>query len=345
MKTLAIFGAVLAVLVGVLFWFAADLIPTNSFPGRARHDIDAVIVGPKNGSSDGGLASAASQAFEADPQAASSGGGAVVRGGEPRSVHWASDRSDSVARESLASALAALKTDPSHPTALRDAAAAFSRLGHRREALSYLSRLVAVSPDDDAARAELATALMATEQWTDARIELDQIAARTPGDTRVWFNLAVVHQALGHLVDARQAWDRVLVLTPDDSDARARRGEVLLDLHEWRAAIDDFQSALRQAPDDDALALNLALAFRGAGRLADAERVLIECVRRRPNDVLAMSRLASLAWERASDGDLAQRDAARKWSLRVLAIDPKHAEARAILSELEARPGVDGPRR
>jgi tetratricopeptide (TPR) repeat protein len=248
-----------------------------------------------------------------------------------RHVRWAMAPEVRGATRRLERAHAVLRADPDHPAALRDQIAALAALGRWSEAADTAARLVFVLPDDNGHRFEHAALLIQAQRWSDAVSVLTDLSRRTPDDERIWFNLAVAHQAAGHLADARRTWDRTIELA-DTPAARARRGEVLLDLAEWSAAAADFAAVLAATPAAADAALNLALAHWRGGDVPAARRVLLDWLARHPRDVPALNRLGEIAWAEYSAAP--RKNAARRvealdcWD-RSLALNPDQPDVRA----------------
>ncbi len=248
-------------------------------------------------------------------------------------VKWAGDPANRPAARRLALALETLRTDPEHPTALRDLAAALAELGRWSEAADVLTRLRELTPDDLELRFELATALLQARRWVAAIADLKVVVAAQPDHERAWFNLAAAQQTVGHLADARAAWDRVLALKPS-ADARARRGEALLDLHDWAAAAEDFAAVLREQPDAVDAVLNRALALVQIDGHAQARRELAAFAAAHPCNVAVLNRLGELAWtayQAASEERADEREEAIGWWRESLACDPAQPDIRAAV--------------
>jgi tetratricopeptide (TPR) repeat protein len=249
-------------------------------------------------------------------------------------VHWAADPQCQAALARLERAQQALASDPKHPQALRDRAAALAELHAWPQLAATLARLVELNPQDAELRFEHAAALMRSRQWIDALCELKIVVAAQPGNAKAWFNFAVAHQALGHLADARQAWDQALKLSPTD-EAHARRGEVLLDLHEWSLAVADFEAVLQREPGSVDATLNLTLALVKLGRLDEARERLLAALESHPQHVPILNRLAELAYVRCESASVDDRTAcqeAAEWCQRSLALDPEQPDVQSLLT-------------
>lgn len=259
-------------------------------------------------------------------------------------VHWAGARENAAAEQRLAAAEAALRTDASNVGALRDAATALRDLERWDQAAVMLRRLLEFE-NVTAVRFELAMSLVRQRLWTEAIPLLRDVvadggatdASDPAAEVRrltAAYNLALSLQAARRINESRHAWDDVIELWPDNEDARARRGEVLLDLHEWSAAAADFAAAGAAQPNDVGIVLNLALARYQAGDAAGANDALLAFVERNPTNVPAMNRLAELHWTlyridpASRDAD---RRAAQQWCERSLAIDERQPLIQALL--------------
>lgn len=255
-------------------------------------------------------------------------------------VHWALPAGYDGALRTVALTQEILRSEPHHVDALRDQAQALLVLRRWPEACTVLARYLELLPTDAELRYELAAALMRQQRWSEALSAWRTLVSQTPEDARCWFNLAVAHQALGHLADALSAWNETLQRAPTTADF-ARRGEVLLDLHEWDAAADDFARVLAAQPDAEDALLNLCLALRRAWRASEAIEQLRAFIAAHPQHVPALNRLAETAWALAGtqERDRATwRDEARRCWEASLALDPAQDAVREHLSALRGTP-------
>lgn len=206
--------------------------------------------------------------------------------------------------------------------------------------LSQLAMQVEHDPENLDFRFALAAGQMRLRLWTLALIELEKIAVARPNDLAVRFNLAIAYQGAARLIDARTAWDHVLVLDPESIEARAYRGEVLLDLGEYGAAASDLRFVVDAQPDDDAAKLNLAAALQGAGQLQPAldivERLLVES----PQHLPALKRAAAIAIA-LSETDLANavdhHQRAADFARRAQEVAPRDPPIVQLVNEINSR--------
>ena len=250
-------------------------------------------------------------------------------------VHWASDDPHWRARQKLDEFREVLEANRYNEVALKAAVDLARELQQYDEACELLTQLVQLHPDEVAPRFELATTLMRLKRWLDAIPHLRFVVEHEPDHAHAWYNLAVAHQALGHLSEAHAAWNRAIELMPENPDAYAQRGEVLLDLHDWSAAADDFQTALRLDSEPPIeLSMNLSLGLCKLGRLEDARAALLPVHQRRPQHVPVLNRLAEIAWElyRAdSTANAKYAGEAADWCRQSLAIHADQPEIQALL--------------
>jgi cytochrome c-type biogenesis protein CcmH/NrfG len=358
MRLLAVFIAVCALMLAALAWHliapaqpevTADQPPLPARSAGNRADLPLTELRPVKGLPDNQPIEATTNVHGSkltDPSPASDGrvrpphycGGSDPGPTSQPTVRWASGSPAGDLRRRLENARATLRDDPHHPTALRDQFEAFTGLGLWSEAADTLARLVQLAPDDVNLRFELGTLLIQSHRWMDAIAVFKEVVVRAPEHARAWFNLAVAHQAVGHLSDARGAWDRAIELAPSPA-AHARRGEVLLDLGEWSAAVADFEQVLAEEPQAADATLNLSLALRKLGRAEEARAHLRSFLDQHPLHLPALNRLAEIAWsiwQAAPPHDSSLRQEVIDCCRRSLAIDPDQPSVRALLEAAES---------
>ena len=256
-------------------------------------------------------------------------------------TRWVVDDPDAETKQRFIALRKLLLDDSHNEGALEEALELARQLDWHNEACDLLSNLLHLRPDDDPLRARLAGQLMALRRWVEAIPHLRQLADKNPQDVRTWHNLAIAHQALGHLRDAYDAWTHVLELTPDSGDAYARRGEVLLDLHDWSAAADDLLHAHESDIQALDVVLNLSIALEKTGELTAARVPLLARLDEEPNHIALLNRLAELSWalyEEDPQTAAAERDEAIRYARQSLEIDADQPDLTAFLQRIEAAP-------
>lgn len=210
-------------------------------------------------------------------------------------VHWASDLRTRRALRRFGELREVIASDPYNEAALDEALTLAREFDWQAEVPDLLARLVALEPDSGARRYEYAVELLRQRRWIDALPEWGRLVQDRPQDPRVWHNLAATQQALGHLADAQRSWNRVIQLVPENTDAYVYRGEVRLDLHEWSAAVADFERVLADEPGALDARLNAAHGLAKLGHLDEARDYVRTAIEEHPHNVAALNRAAELA--------------------------------------------------
>ncbi|TWT40604.1 Tetratricopeptide repeat protein [Phycisphaerae bacterium RAS1] len=247
-------------------------------------------------------------------------------------TRWAeNDRQPGDRRATPAAPPASAMSDQALQAALADAIAR----SDLEQAVDFATEQAVRRPDDAAAGFERAALLMRCRRFADADAVLRRVLELDPAHDRARFDLAIACQVRGQLGEARDLWNRFLAAHPDDAEARAHRGEALLDLHDWGAAAADFAWLARRDPADAAAALNLSLALEQLGRGAEAIAVLTQRIERRPSDVRLMNRLATLEWsDSGGDQHSAAARRAAEWCRRSLALVPGQPAIVELLGQI-----------
>ena len=87
----------------------------------------------------------------------------------------------------------------------------------------------------------------------------------------------------GRIVEAERAFQQVLVARPEHVEALNFLGFQAMLRGEAAVAVEMLNRAAHAAPDDDAVATHLALAYKAAGRLDSARYLLERALRKRPD--------------------------------------------------------------
>lgn len=239
------------------------------------------------------------------------------------SIRWASDATQHKADQMDQRILAA--SARRDVEALRRLAQQAHDEGDWRYEILSLRHAVRLAPEDPESRFSLGASLMRIGAFADAVEHLRKSTGDAEFAPRAWHNLGVALTALGRLHEASEAWDETLKRQPGNFEALARRGETLLDLHEWSGAEADFTAALRIDPDCEDCRMNLVLALIRLGRVDDAKAELEKALARNPRNVPALNRLARMAEQEQ------RRDLVIDYCQRSLSVQPNQPEIRAML--------------
>lgn len=138
----------------------------------------------------------------------------------------------------------------------------------------------------------------------------------------------------GRLDEALKVLARALEMTPGDPGALNARGLILLRMEEPRAALAEFDAAVRALPDFPGAHCGRGSALEALGRLKEAEAAYGRALELQPQNLAALAGLANLASRR---GDHAQ---ARRLAQAVLDAEPNYPDAVMALAAADAAEGA-----
>ena len=100
---------------------------------------------------------------------------------------------------------------------------------------------------------------------------------------------ATLHSSAPHVKDAEVAIAHALALQPQDPEIRALAGRIAFEKHEYTAAIDDLQEAVRLRPDLITARVDLAQTYAKLGRAKESEQEMgqVAMIRRNPSSGVA----------------------------------------------------------
>jgi len=107
-------------------------------------------------------------------------------------------------------------------------------------------------------------------------------------------NMAQALCKLGRFDQARPPLERLVALQPASAAARYSLADVQYKSNDITAAIENYQKAIRLAPDDRRIRLGLGEACESAGRFKQAKMQYLTVLRRDPKSPLALARLLQL---------------------------------------------------
>lgn len=197
---------------------------------------------------------------------------------------------------------------------VREAADPFPNLGQWRAAHEMNLGIAhfAMGRIEEAER-ELRRAVSLDPRLAEARIQLGILLTRT-----------------GRLDEAEREL-RTAIEQRDDAMAHNNLGIVLSARGDEVAAEQEFRRALHRDPRLDQARMNLARLYLSRGRLAEAEREVKDGLSQTPESAVLHYMLASVHFARG------EAEAAAHEAAEALRLDPRLAQARALLSQSEAR--------
>jgi tetratricopeptide (TPR) repeat protein len=210
----------------------------------------------------------------------------------------------------------------SSPTGDRNIAAIHFQAGRFAEAAAEYARLVQASPDDSGLRASLAGTLGALGRYEAAVAELTKAIELDPVNVEAYHNRAVIHERRGQRDAAIRDYQTALRYAPQYQPSRQ--------------ALTRLGAPMPGAPDSESEREALALADRAAeaarkGDYAGANALLDQAERRAPRYALVYQYRANVAY---LSGD---RKAAMAALRKGLELEPDNALFRKNLERLEAQ--------
>lgn len=175
---------------------------------------------------------------------------------------------------------AALANDPGDPAPLRTRCQLAAARGLREAALRDCARYLEAHPGDAAIRFALGTAFEAAGRDGDAAEAYRRAAADDPGAAAPRNNLALLLFRQGDLDGALAAAQEAYALAEDEPEVLDTLGELYLARGLADRAVAILEQAHARDPERAPIQLHLALAYRAAGREADARRLLDALVAR-----------------------------------------------------------------
>lgn len=208
-----------------------------------------------------------------------------------------------------------------HPTAAAyDALGA--HFGQRQQhscALNAFHAAVRLEPRSWEAHYNLALALLQNKQADSAIRELRTASTLRPENLQIPMAIGIASNQTGRPQQAEEAFRQVLKVQPGSVRALAGLSEALLAEKRYTAVID----TLANAPDDEVLRLNLAIAYSKNNQLDQALEILAAIVKEHPDYAQAHLNLGVLYTQQTN-----YRLAAAEFQ-QALKIDPENDAARA----------------
>jgi len=143
----------------------------------------------------------------------------------------------------------------------------------RDAALGCYRRLVALDPNDAAARSTLGNLLMERGDAEGAAGAFEELVARAPSDAEGWFNLGYIHEHGERLADAERCFRRAVELWPKLDRAWYGLGLVLIRMGRLREATAALAKNIEIQPFSPYGYYQLAMTHHHLGEAAEARRI------------------------------------------------------------------------
>ncbi len=180
------------------------------------------------------------------------------------------------ALQKLAEARAADPANELEPTALKELAAACTRLGRHLPAADFYEQAVALAPDDFSAWLALGASLHRAEKFSRAREAYLQAGALQPENHLAWHNLGLLAADQNDYQEARKFFEREISLRPEDAKAWYDLGVSLQNLGLEQESADAFEQAEKLVGSVARRTSDLSAALSIVRRLNLGERIIRE---------------------------------------------------------------------
>lgn len=168
------------------------------------------------------------------------------------------------------------------------------RIGSYADAVPPLRRALSIEPENDGARRSLALALVGSERFREATREIAQLLARTPRDAGLLELAAQNFMRQNRYAEAAKVLSRRLDLSETTSRLWAQYGDALDGAARTPEAAEAYRKAVELDPASTLIRYGLGYLYWKLYRYDDAERELLEVLRRDSKDPRAAFTLGDL---------------------------------------------------
>lgn len=233
----------------------------------------------------------------------------------------------------------AVAIDPKLPGPYFNTGLTLVRKGDYANAILPLRRSLSIDPDNDGARRALALALVGTDQFPEASREIAQLLAQAPEDPTLLELAGRIFLQQRRYAEASTVLQRRLRLPHPTSTLWAQYGDALDGAARTPEAADAYRRAVGLDPASTLIRYGLGYLYWKLYRYDDAERELLEVLRRDAKDPRAAFTLGDLY--------LTKGDAKRSLPLLEVAavaypdeFDTRFALGRALVLTGDAKRGI-----
>ncbi|MFN7993551.1 MAG: tetratricopeptide repeat protein [Bryobacteraceae bacterium] len=213
---------------------------------------------------------------------------------------------------------------------------AYIRSRDYSNAVAPLQRAARAKPDSFQAHELLAAALVGQNDFARAVPELEQASALNPADLATLYLLERSYLETKQFEKALPAFERLQSLDADSPWVRILRGQAEDGLGNHQKAIDEFEFARRQSPNDATVRFSLGFMYWKVRRLSEAESELQQALKLDPEFEEAKYYLA--------DTYLLEQNPAAALPLVKAFLKARPKDARALADQGKALEGLDRDR-
>jgi tetratricopeptide (TPR) repeat protein len=169
-----------------------------------------------------------------------------------------------------------------------------TQAGRTAQAIPYFQEALRANPDHLIALENLGNAYRHDKQWQQARSTLEHAVEVGPDDPEANYSLGMVFAQLDDSDRAYEYLQKALRLRPVYPEALNNLGVLYLRTQRRDQAVASFEECIRLAPAFDQSYLNLARVYGLEGQGGKARAVLLDLLKQRPDNPLAIKALQEL---------------------------------------------------
>jgi tetratricopeptide (TPR) repeat protein len=241
--------------------------------------------------------------------------------------------------EAVAHCRRALEMSPGDPRVQANLAMALASTGKTDEAIPLFEQALLLASDSLHVRQGLAFALLEKGRRPDAIPHLEKALALSPGSTELHHYLGFALVEEGRRDEAIPHLEAAVAANPGSAELRYNLGRVLVDSGRLHEAIAQLQRVILIAPGFASADYHLGSAYHLLGETAKAAAAWRDALRKDPNHLQALNRLARVL---ATSPDASQRNGTAAVELAERAAQLSRDQNPAILETLAAAYGEVG---
>jgi Flp pilus assembly protein TadD len=188
----------------------------------------------------------------------------------------------------------AISIDPKLPGPYFNLGLTLVRKNDYANAIAPLKQSLSLEPENDGARRALAIALIGTERFQEASREIAQLLFRSPEDAALLELAAQSFMRQRRYIEAATVLERRLRLPNPTSSLWSQYGDALDGSNRTPEAVEAYKKAVALDPESTLIRYGLGYLYWKLYRYEDAERELLEVLRRSPKDPRASFTLGDL---------------------------------------------------
>lgn len=194
----------------------------------------------------------------------------------------------------------------------------YEALGEYNTAINMLESLVYVNPKFILPAQKLASLYIKTNQLAKAKDIFDKILLKNNITAETLHQYAILSSSLCDTDTAEKMLKKVIRMNPEIAKAHKDLGIIYLNKRLFDYADDEFQQALKLAPNDFEIIFEYGNFLYSTSRNLDAERYYGEALELEPENVLALTFMA------LNKLVLNQMDEAKKYIMQAVKVQPNH---------------------